>query len=1489
MSMKMLSLSEYFRQNRSRRVDAFFSVCFLICNYIEEQHKKGHITRKFNPDVIYIDFENNKISIIDKTSGINDFLPYISPEQTGRLNRQVDIRSQLYSLGAIFYTLLVGKPPFYARDLLGWCYAHISVQPEPPESLNAEVPPVLSDIIMKLLAKSPDDRYQSVVGLRADLQKCYRQWQEKRLNESFTLGKADIRKHLRFHNGLMGREKEIELLKNALNNVCQGNIETVFISGYPGVGKTSLVNELENHVVSISGQFVRGCYEQFQRDIPYLGIIRIIRDLIRQILSKRQDEIANWKDRINKVLGINGGVIAEVIPEIRMITGEFPPVQALPPKETDNRFLLVFKSFLQLFIQGTKYPLVIFLDDLQWIDPASLKLIKAFTDDGIDGSLLFIGAYRTNEVDEKHPVYEIIRSFEDARIPVRHITLDTLSLDTTRELVFDILQCENDSIDLLAKNIFQKSAGNPLYIKRIIQNLYEDGNLYFSSKELRWKCIDYELLNIEVKESVVDYVINRIKKLPADTIDLLKFASCAGKSFYTNDLLNALNQSADWIKQSIKPAVDAGIIIKKHQIDITENYPEYSNNQYTKGDLSVCYEFLHDRVREAAYSLLSDEERKEAHYKAGKAILEKTDLMSRTEEFFAAVDHLNLSIDMIKSEEERIKLSEINLMAAKKAKQSSALSASMKYLKAGMELLPEGSWKRFYNLAFQIYLEYYWCVFSLKGFPAAEPVFRLLMERAKNTLDRTEIYYRKTVLCTGYYKPEEAILAGLEALKHLGLSIPVKPGKNYLLKEIMSIKLKLAAKNVESLLDLPKMTNQRAKKIISLLANLTPPASLINPQLFSYILLKMTSISLEYGNTDYSAFAYACYGIVCVSIFGEYETAARLKEVALKLAQDSSDYIAKTKVYYTIAVYLNHWNDHLTKNLDYGEKAYYYASQVGDWMMEGVIQTEMVQIKCMLGESIEEIYRQYETALSNIKYGMPDSLNLLHTINQFIKCLKGETNNTYTFSDENYDENTVAEKMLATGKGFIVHHYYLMKIQTYYLHGRPMEAFDIVLKQQDKFDSVLGKMLYAENIFWACIVSLAVYNTLDNEKKKKARKIINKNMRLLKKWGEVCEDNFLHKYYLVLAEKNRLKQNVREAMSLYEKAAKLVEESFFTLDMAVIYELTARFYSETGFYSNAQTHMVRAYRAYLKFGAMVKANLLYEEFPDMVHGTYIYTAAGEQNKSVDYAAADGEDITQTQEIEHEISRGMDFLSLSKAMDSYAKNTDVESTVADLVNVIIENSGAQKACLIILEDQASGMLICGQKGQEALVYEQVKINNEESRWFSRMAVSYVVNSGELLVINDGVRDVVFNKDSYIQKNNVRSVLCLPVLIQHKLSGVLYIENNLAPYGFSHNLAEILEKLVVQVINAVRTYRMLQRENGKSAQMSQLIELLTEKEAKILRYMGQGLSNMEIAKKLYISEGTVKWHTNHIYKKLRVKNRAQAVLKAKEIEMVQENEQ
>lgn len=1480
------SLAEHMTQSVSARVERFYSLCFPVCEFIEKQHREGKVLGKLNPEVIHVDPQTRQVELKYDSHTSASFLPYISPEQTGKIIRQVDHRSDLYSLGVVYYELLTGELPFRADDVLGWSYAHVAIEPKSPDKVNPDVPLMLSSIIMKLLRKSPDERYQSVVGLKADLHRCWVEWQARGASDPFPLGQMDLFMHLRSESELFGRDKETATLMAAYDRVCQGNMELVIVSGYSGVGKTALVNHFRQKVLDRRGSFAYSGFAQCKEDASYTAVIHTIRELVQQIIVDRLQKNGNWETMSNGMFDANEDVLMQTCVKLQRLLDEFQASGNRTFASFESRLFELCKSLLQMLLQSEQ-PFVMFLDDLQRLDSVTVKLIQALITDVSQGRMLLIGAYRTGEVSKMHPVFSLIQSLADKHISVTHMMLKALDLTSTQQFVRSMLKCKEKDLTVLSNGIFHKSAGNPLYIKQIIKQLYNKGYLYLSSEELCWKC-DYEgLRSIPFDESLLELVLERMLELPPETINLLKLASCLGRGFDSAVLAVSLNRAESSIREILQPAINLDVIIEQNRVDLLNNVAQ--KDEDTNRWYSGCYEFLHDRVVEVVYSLMSDEEKKEAHLQVGRAILKK-DSTASCSDVIAAVNHLNLGMDLIRDEGERLQLAEYNLRVVKEAKASIQSAGLLQYLEAGMKLLPKNSWDFHYRLMFDLYMEYYRCKFVQNGFCAAEPIFNLLESKAKSQSDKVELYCQRTVLCVGHYTDEEAIRSGLSALKLTGLKIPMSPNKGHLLQEILYIRLRLFGRKVESLLDYPEMEDERARKIMTILVSLIPPASVSNPELFSYILLKMTSISLKHGNTDYSAFGYACYGVIC-SQFGDVRKAMEFRDVSLALAERHGSSACKCTVYYAIAVYLNHWSTHLRQNLDYAEKSYHYARESGDTLLAGSIQTEMVQIRYVMGESLRAIHRQNAVALAeNRFYNMSDLVDILQTVNQFIKNLRGETFGPFTFSSIDYDEDIVADRMVQTNSGIIVPFYYLMKMQSYYLHGKPEESFRIALELHNELGVIEGKILYAEHVYWACLSALAAFSRLQEDRKRKAAKVLRKNLSFLKTWSQMCEDNFSHKYHLVSAERAGLNGNNPVAMNMYERAIVLALKNGYLFDAAIACELAAEFYLKLGFEQNGHVHLVNAYKLFAKYGAALKLKFLRAKYPEILSElehipVQDYTEVDELDGGSDERYIDGS--AKGLEAFSGIGESADFVALREMSDSFLKSLNLYDSLKKVLGVIVKSSGAQRACLLGVKKD--GIFVIGGKecGHEPVICHKEQ-GDDGFLPFSYSVVMYVINTGKPLVLGDASCGSLFKRERHIQDFGVKSVMCLPIFLQDNLEGILYIENNLGTCVFSMEYANALGKLALQAINAWKLARRLdEKDFGSIDASSGTLVSFTDKETRIIELMVEGLSNLEIAERLHLSEGTIKWHSNKIFRKLGVKSRTQAVLKVNELRVLQKH--
>ncbi len=1479
----MQSLAHYLTYDDKHGLSAFFNVFPPLCEYVAQRHRQGDVVASLSPETIYIDPQTGAVEVRSTHEEVNQLLPYISPEQTGRLSRAVDQRSDLYSLGVIFYEILTGTLPFQAEDALGWIYAHLSSTPQPPHLVDPEVPQALSEIVMKLLAKSPDDRYHSISALQADLTRCQREWERTGTIKPFLLGKADLYRHLVEQREIFGRDREMAVLAAAYMEAKQGRSQAVLVSGYPGIGKTALIGAFRTTICGGTGFFLYGKCPQIMGDVPYTPVLEAVSILVRQVLIRGQRELDYWKRRLRQALGRLGGVLTEIVPELAFLTGKFPAVPAVPPKDAERRLQAAFAALLEVFAHG-KEPLVLFIDDLQWIDPASLNLVTSLVRE-TRGSLLFIGAYRSNTDWAVEKAGPFAQTLSEAGVAVRHLHLEPLTSRDIEQLVRSILGDQTSGIEALVAEVSRRSGGVPLYIKQFLLNLYSIGTLTFSSDQLAWQ---YDGARAEEPaawgEDVIDLVLERIKQVPVMTIEILKFAACLGRWFPLDTLAAALKQPVGSIKEHLQPALELGIIVKN-------TYPD-------PGAESGSYEFAHDRVAEAVYSLLTEEERKLTHLKAGRAILDSRSSALEDSELFAAVDHLNYAVDLLEDQEQRLLLAEYNLKAATRARASAAFRAALLYSETGIKLLPPDHWDTHYELSLSLYTSLYWCKFLLEGYESAEPIFQLLTAKARTAEDRITLYNDKATLATGYYSDEEAVRSGLEALKLLGLRVPMRPKKSYLIRELLHTQWLLRGRTPESLLNLPAMTDRWALQTVATLANLIPPATVFDAGLFVSIVLHMLKVTLQYGNSAYSAFAFASYGFICAAQLNAFYKAAGFQRAALAMASqygDDMSYMA----YYMIANYLNHWHKPLWENLDYEERAFQLADENGDVLFAGAAQVEMVLIRYVLGDSLQALDRQIETALAaNIRYGMPDLLDILQTAQQYIKNLQGQTVSATSFTDREYDENAVSKRMIKTDSAIIVPFYYLMKIRSLYLHGAYREAWDFVLTLYRKREAMIGKISRPEFAYWVCLTAAAVLPQLTEDQKRQAEKLMKRELKHLRRWSRACEDNFLHKFKLASAEHHRLRGKRQRAFAEYEEAISGALVQGCTLDAAIACELAGKLYLEVGFEQNKRAHFDSAYRLYDKYGAVLKAKEMQERYGAVSES--LETAAAAEEPAAYPQAAETLKLAQpahhyslqAAEVAERIAEKADLLALTEAVESLSTEQDLYGVVARLMEIIAERAGAERVYLLAAFGEELAVIAAKESGDRPRVFaagplpDQAESNGPPAalKGYSEGIIRYAIHSGTPVIVDDVEKDPLFADYSFDSGYTPKSVLCLALPSQGGPTPVLYLDNNRTAYAFSEQLVGLVRRLTELILQVLSVGgKALRSSQGRAAASKEGTNTvtLTEKESEILNLIGAGLSNAEIAQHLQIAEGTVKWHTNKLFRKLGVETRTQAVLRAAEL--------
>ena len=947
-------------------------------------------------------------------------LAYMAPEQTGRMNRSIDSRSDLYSFGVSLYEMLTGSLPFTASDPMEWVHCHIAKQPIAPAERLKSFPAAVSAIIMKLLAKTAEQRYQTAAGVERDLRRCLAEWETQRGIDEFPLGEQDTPDRLRIPEKLYGRAHEVDTLLASFDRVvATGRPELVLVSGYSGIGKSSVVNELHKVLVPPQGLLASGKFDQYKRDIPYSTLAQAFQNLIRPLLSKSEAELDNWRDALQEALGPNGKLIVNLVPELQLITGEPPPVPELPLQEAQRRFQFVFRRFIGVFARP-EHPLAFFLDDLQWLDSATLDLLEDLLTQSDVRHLMLIGAYRDNEVNSSHPLMRKLDTIRKAGVPVQEIVLAPLTGEDLAQLITDALHCEPERATALAELIHQKTAGNPFFAIQFISALVEEGLLTFDYDDGRWSWDPNCIHAKGYTDNVADLMVGKLNRLPVEAQRALQLLPCMGNSAEF-DLLEMVSQQSDEeMHGQLWEAIRAGLIIR------TEH----------------SYTFSHDRVQEVAYSLIPEEVRAEAHLRIGRLLATHIAPEKREETIFEIVNQFNRGVSLITAPQERERVAELNLIAGKRAKISTAYASALEYLVAGCALLAEDSWERRYTLTFALEFERAECEFLTGDFATAEERLSILSERATNLVDSAAVTRLQTELYTSLNRSDRAVEAGLEYLRQVGIDWSPHPTDNDLRREYERIWRQLGNRPIEALVDLPPMTDPAYRATLDVLTVLEEPAHFTDENLRCLAVARMVNLSLKHGNSDGSCVAYVDLGWFVIPRFGDYQPAFRFGKLGLDLVEKRGLERFRTRVFQCFGYFINPWSRHLRSSVELLRRSFTTAQETGDLKYAVYACDRLVTLLLAVGEPLSHVQREAENGLEFARKGKFDYVvDIIAGQLALIRTLRGLTSSLSSFNDAEFDEGRF-ERHLEGNPNLVFAKcwYWIRKLQARYLAGDYVSA-----------------------------------------------------------------------------------------------------------------------------------------------------------------------------------------------------------------------------------------------------------------------------------------------------------------------------------------------------------------------------------------------------------------------------------------------------------------
>ncbi|WP_414529044.1 AAA family ATPase [Nodularia chucula] len=1419
-----ISLNQY-RQSQPVNLTDFFAVAIAITSALEFLYDQKIIHKDIKPNNILINPETKQIKLIDFS--ISSLLPkenseiksphllegtlaYMSPEQTGRMNRGIDYRSDFYSLGVTFYELLTGKLPFDSNQPLELIHCHLAQEVINPSRINPNIPPILAKIVLKLMAKNAEQRYQTAKGIKYDLEYCQQLFLKNNENNLFKLGEKDISDRFQIPDKLYGRETEVKALLNAFERIILGSIEIMLISGFSGIGKTAVVHEVHKQIVSQKGYFISGKFDQFQRDVPFSALVQAFRNFIEQILTESVSQLEIWKKKIFSALGDQGRVITDVIPELKRIIGEQPEVAELRGSASQNRFNLLFGNFIQL-LSTPEHPLVIFLDDLQWADSASLKLIKLLMSEMNANYLLIIGAYRNNEVRSEHPLMMMLNDIRKTKAIINEITLTPLNENQINHLIADTLKCSDSKTIPLTNLVMSKTEGNPLFTNQLLKSLHEEELIKFNFNSASW---EYNLADCEAlypNNDVVQFLAKQLQKLPKNTQNILKIAACIGNKFDLYKLSIVAKKSQNEIASDLWIAIQEGFIIPINEayklFTDTKSINSSQENQETK----VNYTFLHDRLQQAAYSLITETHKKATHLKIGQLILKNLTPEQLEENLFEVVNQLNIGADLISEQADKYELAHFNLLAGRKAKLSTAYENSVRYLNAGLGLLAANSWDSHYQLTLEIYVELVESAYLNIHFNQARNYAKIVKKYAKVIIDQVKVYEAEIQMYMAEIQMKLAIDTGLKLLDMLGVTLEEKPPANL---------------NPEDLIDLPEMMAEDKLAAMRILTNMISAAYFANPGLLPSIVFTMIHLSVRYGNSRDSAYGYVLYGLLLCSMLSDVDSGYRYGELALSLLDKFDAIEIKCKVLLVFNSNIKLWKQHIRETLDSLVEGLHAGLAVGDIEYVGYISINHGCHIIFAGENLISASNQLEeyTILLN-QLNQQGSLGVQNIWKQVISHLTEEKPHKYELNGIFFNEAEEIPLLIDTNSENILFSLYVAKTILFYCFKQIKNAIKSAVIGKEYAASASGQLIISQHNFYYSLALLADYHNRSEVEQKIYMSEVTANQEILQKWAEKAPMNYQHKYNLVAAEIARVLGNKWHALELYDLAILGARENSYIQEEAIANELAAQFYLECGKVKIAQPYLIEAYYSYVRWGAKTKVLDLEKSYPDLLSPII-------KQKITNLAVSNTNSLMSSSSLDSSsknVSSALDLETITKASLAISSEIQLDKLLHKLMQVILENMGADKASLMLVKADDLMVVAQCQCHQECQLQLTLLRNSQD---LPISLINYVYNTQEYLIINDATSQKTFANDPYIIKNKPKSVLCTPILNQGKLIGIIYLENALTVGVFTPERLKLLQLLSSQAAISIENAHLYTNLEEKVAERTQELEAKNLKLQQIL---------------------------------------------------------
>jgi len=1370
-------------------VESFLRLAGAIAAAITGLHARGLIHKNIKPANILVSPRSGGVRLTgfgiasrlrrersapEPPEIIAGTLAYMAPEQTGRMNRSVDARSDLYALGVTLYEMLIGTLPFTAADPMELVHCHLARRPVPPAERLSGLPAAVSDIVMKLLAKPPEERYQTAIGVATDLRRCLGEWESSGRIARFAPGAHDLPDVLRIPEKLYGREQEIDGLCAAFDRVAgRGTPELVLVSGSSGIGKSSVVNELHKALVPRRGWFASGKFDQYQRDIPYATLAQAFQSLIRQLLVKSEQDLAAWRDAIRAAVGANGRLIVDLVAELELLIGPQPPVaEDLSPREREPRFLGVLDNFLRVFARR-EHPLVLFLDDLQWADAATLNFLAHAVSSPNAGHLLAVGAYRDAEVEPAHPLTAIVDVLRKDGAAVSHIALGPLSGDDLCRMVAESLGCALPDAAPLAQLIHERTAGNPLFAVQFLSAMGEERLLAFDAARGGWRWNIDEIRGRGLTDNVVDLMLARLKRLPAATREVLEGLACLGNSADIATLVVTQGGTETTVNAAFWDAVCEGVVLRA-------------------GD---SYRFLHDRVREAAYALIPDDRRAERHLQIGRLLLSHLPPEAVSERVFEIATQLNRGVTLISDAGESEKLRQLNALAGRKARRAVAYAAARRYLAQATALLPSDAWRTQYEDTFSLQLERCECEY-LTGHPdIAAELAAVILAEARSAVDRAEVYRLRIRMSDFAGRSDDALTALRDALRLFGIELPESDESIVAAIETEERELanNLRGRGIAELADAPPATDPTVRMIIGLIVEAIAPIY-ATQRYFPLLAAKGVNLCLRHGNMVEASALYNGYALVLVGR-GDFKSAFEFSDMSVRLVATFDNPGLQAILLLRHGFFVNHWRRHIATSLPYLHESYAGSAQLGNFLYAGYAALYLSEMTREKGDPLDTLVQTCRGFADVGTQSHNDAIRDTFRVQlQFAACLKGLTRAPTSFEDGQFSEaDTLA--------GFAVWRFHVLKQTVLFLFGEYDAALESATRAAEALRGAVAMPLVAMSQFYRALSMTALYPRASAARRLEFRRSVEEALRRHRHWADNCPENFANRHALLAAEVAQIEGRDMEAMRLYEQAIRSAHAHGFTQNEALANELAGRFYLSRGLETNGYAHLRNARACYALWGADGKVRQLERVYPPL---------------------ADPEDRLPTATLSAHVPQ-LDVTNVVKASQAVSGEILLPKLIETLMSIALQSAGADHGLLVLPQGDGESYVIEAEARVSRDTVELVPRQRSTAAPASpEMLLRYVIRTRKTLILDDASKPNLFSEDEYVRRLRPKSVLCFPLVRQGRLAGLLYLENTLTSHAFTADRIALLELLAAQAAISLENTRLYSEVQEREARIRRLVD-------------------------------------------------------------------